>query len=449
MKQLMLAAMQSSSGKTTLTCGLLAALKERGLAVQGFKCGPDYIDPMFHSRVLGVPSRNLDLFLQGEGGVRRTVARCAARAELAVLEGAMGFYDGLAGTTEASAWAVAHTLDTPVVLILRPKGQSITLAAQVQGMMQFRRPSHIAALVLNDCTKGLHDHLKPILEAETGLPVLGYLPPMPQAQIPGRHLGLLTADEVTDFAARYGAIAARLAETVDLDALLDLAAEVPALPEPPQPAPVRCKIAVARDEMACFYYEDTLDALREAGAEPVFFSPERDSALPGGVSGLYIGGGYPELHAGAFSANAGMIGSLRGALAAGMPAVIEGGGVLLMQQLLEDAEGERWPMAGVCPGNGFRTGRLQRFGYLHLSAEEDSLLLRAGEALPAHEFHYWDTTENGSAFLAQKPRSARHWRGGFAGPALYMSFPQLHFGGELPLARRFAQAAEHWKRDHL
>ena len=201
MKRLMLTAMHSGAGKTVVTCALLNALKRRGSQVQAFKCGPDYIDPMFHTRVLGIPSRNLDLFLQGAEGVQATLAR--TKADVAVLEGAMGFYDGVAGTETASAWDIARRTKTPAVLVLRPKGTGITLAAQVRGMLKFRPDSQITALLLTDCKSGLASYLKPILERETGLPVLGYLPPMKEASLESRHLGLLTAAEIDDFGARF------------------------------------------------------------------------------------------------------------------------------------------------------------------------------------------------------------------------------------------------------
>ena len=197
MKALMIGAMQSGAGKTVMSCALMAALKRRGLHVLAFKSGPDYIDPMFHSRVLGVESRNLDLFLQGEAGVRRSFASC--QGDVALAEGAMGYYDGLNGGTEASAWELAGTLDLPTVLVLRPKGSGITLAAQVCGMRTFRPESRIAGLLLCDCSGRRAESLKMILERECGLPVLGYLPPMEEARLESRHLGLLTADEIEDF----------------------------------------------------------------------------------------------------------------------------------------------------------------------------------------------------------------------------------------------------------
>lgn len=426
----MLAAMGSGSGKTVVTCGLLAALKARGMSVQSFKCGPDYIDPMFHRQMLGAPSRNLDLFLQGEAGVRRTLSR--QTAELALVEGAMGFYDGVKGTDRASAWAAAETADIPAVLVLAPKGASLTLAAQIRGLQTFRAPSHIAGLLLNNCKPSLYAHLKPILERETGLPVAGYLPPMEEAVLDSRHLGLLTAGEVENLAARFAAVARQMERTVEIGALLALAGEVREREESLSASAPRCKIAVARDEAFCFCYADNLDLLRESGAEPAFFSPLRDPALPPDADGLYLPGGYPELYACQLSENQPLREAIRRAVTAGLPTVAECGGFLYLQRTLEDEQGTSWPLAGVLPGDGYKTGRLQRFGYKNLTAEEDSLLFRAGESVPVHEFHYWDCTEPGAVLTE----------------TMYAAFPHLHFGGALPLAERFVERAAQWREDH-
>ena len=437
MKRLMLTAMHSGAGKTVVTWALLNALKRRGLEVQAFKCGPDYIDPMFHTRVLGVPSRNLDLFLQGSDGVQAALRR--TQADVAVLEGAMGFYDGVAGTEAASAWEIARRTKTPAVLILRPKGAGITLAAQVRGMLDFRPDSQIVALLLTDCKSSLAAYLKPILERETGLPVLGYLPPMEQAALGSRHLGLLTAAEIAHFTRRFDALSDQLERTADLDALLKLAAEGHSPGQTERISKPCCRIGVARDQAFCFCYEDNLDLLRTAGAEPVFFSPLQDAALPYGVDGLYLPGGYPELYAKQLAENQEMCRSIREAVRSGLPTVAECGGFLYLQQQLEGEDGQNYPMCGVLPGKGVRTGRLQRFGYQRLTAETDSMLLRQGEGVPAHEFHYWDSTENGTDLLSQKP-DGRQWRCGYAGENFYAAFPHLHFGGALPLAQRFVSA---------
>ena len=446
MKRILIAAMHSGSGKTVLSCGLMRAFQKRGLQVAAFKCGPDYIDPMFHSRVLGVPSRNLDLYLQGEAGVQRTLRRSSG--DLAILEGAMGFYDGIGGTADASAWQTANVTGTPVILALRPQGSSLTLAAQIQGLMAFRQPSQIIGLMLIDCKPSLFSHLRPILERETGLPVLGFLPRMDAAVLPDRHLGLFTAGEIADLNARFDAIADELESQADLDRLLSLAAESVDITHDQQsiPAP-RCRIAVAMDEAFSFYYEDNLDALREAGAELCPFSPIHDAALPE-ADGLYLGGGYPELHGKALSENLSMRRSIRAAAEQGMPIVAECGGFLYLQDRLRDEAGRSLPMVGLLPGEGYPTGHLQRFGYLTLTASKDSLLLQAGESVPAHEFHYWDSTFCGSDLLAEK-RNGRPWRCGITTDTLYAAFPHLHWGGELPMARRFADAAARFKERRL
>ena len=436
MKKLLLSSMHSGAGKTVAVCALLAALKNRGMDVRAFKCGPDYIDPMFHTRVLGVPSRNLDLFLQGEDGVRHTLSSC--EGALAVLEGAMGYYDGVNGTTEASAWDVARTTHTPTVLVLRPQGAGISLAAQVTGMQRFRPESGIAGLLLTDCREQLAQYLTPILQRETGLPVLGFLPPMEEAKLESRHLGLRTPDEIAALSERFGVLAAQMERTVDLDRLLALAAEDDSLPEPARRTASVCRIAVARDEAFCFYYEENLDRLRDAGAELVFFSPLRDAALPAPADGLYLGGGYPELYAAALAENASMRASIRAAVTGGLPTVAECGGFLYLQRTLADAQGRPHEMCGVLDGAGVRTEHLRRFGYSRLQPETDSMLFRAGEQIPVHEFHYWDCTCNGTDLLTVKP-DGRSWRCGFASARLYAAFPHLHFGGALPLAERFVR----------
>lgn len=439
MKRIMLSAMHSGAGKTVAVCALLSALKRRGMDVRAFKCGPDYIDPLFHARVLGVPSRNLDLFLQGENGVRRSLKQSSG--DIAVLEGAMGYYDGIAATAAASAWDVAAKTSTPVILVLRPKGVGLSLAAQVRGMLQFRQPSQIVGLLLTDCKPHLAEYLTPMLARETGLPVLGFLPPMAEAVFASRHLGLQTPDEIEALSDRFETIAAQLERTVVLDRLLSLAADSQAAPAEIHPAAAGCRIAVARDEAFCFAYADSLDALRNAGAELVFFSPLRDKILPPEIDGLYLCGGYPELYAALLSQNETMRASVRSAVQSGLPTIAECGGFLYLLSSLEDAEGTAHPMCGVLPGAGVRTGRLQRFGYAWLETDADSMLFRAGERVPVHEFHYWDSTENGSDLRAVKPDGTQ-WRCAFAAPRLYAGFPHLPLGGETPLAERFVRMCQ-------
>ena len=449
MIQFLLAAPRSGSGKTTMTCALLMALKRRGCAPCAFKSGPDYIDPMFHRAVLGVESRNLDLFFSAPETVRTLYARGAAGHGAAVCEGAMGFYDGLGGVSDrASAWHLADTLGLPVLLVVEPKGQSLTLAAELNGLVNFRTPSHIAGILLNNCTARMHALLAPMLEKETGLPVLGFLPKLPEAVIGSRHLGLYTAAEVENLQQKLALLADAAEEHIDWPRLLALCEkEPPALPARAETPPARVRIAVAQDEAFCFTYAETLEAFRDAGAEVVFFSPLRDTALPENIGGLYLPGGYPELHARELSGNASLLREIKQKIESGLPTAAECGGFLYLGQSLTDAEGQSWPMAGVLPGEAKDAGRLVRFGYAALSADSDSMLFRAGESFPIHEFHHWDSTANGVALAAKKPVGGAAWRCGFINEHFYAGFPHLYWAGT-PLPQRFAAAAENYRRDH-
>ena len=449
MIQFLLAAPRSGSGKTTMTCALLMALKRRGCAPCAFKSGPDYIDPMFHRAVLGVESRSLDLFFSAPETVRTLYAKGAAGHGAAVCEGAMGFYDGLGGVSDrASAWHLADTLDLPVLLVVEPKGQSLTLAAELKGLDSFRTPSHIAGILLNNCTARMHALLAPMLEKETGLPVLGFLPKLPAAVIGSRHLGLYTAAEVENLQQKLALLADAAEEHIDWPRLLALCEkEPPALPARAETPPARVRIAVAQDEAFCFTYAETLEAFRDAGAEVVFFSPLRDTALPENIGGLYLPGGYPELHARELSENTSLLREIKRKIESGLPTAAECGGFLYLGQSLTDAEGQSWPMVGVLPGEAKDAGRLVRFGYATLSADSDSMLFRAGESFPIHEFHHWDSTANGVALAAKKPVGGAEWRCGFVNEHFYAGFPHLYWAGT-PLPQRFAAAAENYRRDH-
>ena len=449
MIQFLLAAPRSGSGKTTMTCALLMALKRRGCAPCAFKSGPDYIDPMFHRAVLGVESRNLDLFFSEPETVRTLYAKGAAGHGAAVCEGAMGFYDGLGGVSDrASAWHLADTLGLPVLLVAEPKGQSLTLAAELKGLDSFRTPSHIAGILLNNCTARMHALLAPMLEEETGLPVLGFLPKLPEAVIGSRHLGLYTAAEVENLQQKLALLADAAEEHIDWPRLLALCEkEPPALPARAETPPARVRIAVAQDEAFCFTYAETLEAFRDAGAEVVFFSPLRDTALPENIGGLYLPGGYPELHARELSENTSLLREIKRKIESGLPTAAECGGFLYLGQSLTDAEGQSWPMVGVLPGEAKDAGRLVRFGYAELSADSDSMLFRAGESFPIHEFHHWDSTANGAALAAKKPVGGAEWRCGSVNEHFYAGFPHLYWAGT-PLPQRFAAAAENYRRDH-
>ena len=445
MIRLMLAAPRSGSGKTVVTCALLRAMQRWGLNPCAFKCGPDYIDPTFHRAVLGVESRNLDLFLSDEACVRALFARGCQGCGAAVIEGVMGYYDGLGGTSDrASAWYVADTLGAATVLVLPARGASLSLAAELRGFLSFRAGSHIVGVLLNECSAALYNTLAPALERESGVPVLGCLPPMEEARFESRHLGLYDASEIDGLSARLDALADAL--NVDWERLTVLCdAPMPAASET-VPSGGTIPVAVARDEAFRFVYPETLDTLGRQGAAIVPFSPLHDAALPEGICALYLPGGYPELYAKALSGNTSMRASVKSAVQGGLPTVAECGGFLYLGDSLRDAAGAEYPMAGVLPGRAADAGKSVRFGYETLCADGDSLLFRAGERVNAHEFHHWDSSENGNALRAEK--NGRVWRCGFVSPTLYAAFPHLYFAGYPALAARLAAAAGRYGETH-
>ena len=446
MTELLLTAPSSGSGKTSAMCALLTLFQRKGMRPCAFKCGPDYIDPMFHRSVLDVDSCNLDLFLTDEETVRKNYEYYSAYCDAAIIEGVMGHYDGLGGSTPtAGSWHLADTLDVPSLLVVRPGKNSLTLAAELKGILDFRENSHIAGILLNDCVPADVTRLADILERETGIPVVGCLPHVEGAELSSRHLGLVTADEVQDLQHRVSLLTDALEENLDWDKLLSLCGNRPAKVRTEMDTHVaKTVIAFACDKAFSFYYRDALDALWKAGADLYLVSPLHDHALPDAADGLYLPGGYPELYARELSENESMRESVQRAVQGGMPTVAECGGFLYLGQSLEGADGKVYPMAGALPGKGYRTNHPVRFGYATLTAEGDSLLLKKGDTLPVHSFHYWDSTEPGNALSAEKPVTGRSWKTGFASPSLYAAFEHFDFSGKPELVRRFLRAAEEY-----
>ena len=451
MLKIMFAAMSSDSGKTSVTCGMLSLLAEMGLDPCAFKCGPDYIDPMFHRSVLGVSSHNIDLYMSDKDYVRKMFRRYSSGHGACVMEGVMGYYDGLSGTSlQASACDVAETLDLPVVLVVRPKGTALTLAALIKGMAEFRKPTHIKGVILNDCSRMVYTAFAKSYEKETGIPVLGYIPHVEGAEFKSRHLGLYTAGEIEDITSRIAKIRDAIKEGVDLDLLMKVcsAEDIPAADIAEVSDEGRPVIAVANDEAFNFIYDETLDALRDSGADIRFFSPVNDAAIPDDAAGLYIPGGYPELYAEKLEANETMRKSVAYAVKSGMPIVAECGGFLYLGKRLAGRDGVFHDMAGVLPGSAENGGKLVRFGYAELKSNKDSMLLKKGESIPVHEFHYWDSTENGHDLSASKTLSGRTWECGFAGDTMYAGFPHLYMAGHPEMAERFVEACRSYKKQY-
>lgn len=450
--RILLAAPSSGSGKTTVACGILQALDDSPNKPMAFKCGPDYIDPMFHSEAMGLPSRNLDSFLLPEGTLRYLFGENMGKFlenqpnGLAVIEGVMGFYDGLSGkTTEASTYDIGRITETPVILIVDGRGISLSLAAMIDGFMKFRTDSNICGIILNRIRPGMYPLLKEIVEEQTSLPVFGYMPEMPELTFNSRHLGLITAREVEDIQGKLRKLGEQAKETIDLKGILQLAEsarplEYEAIPINPI---ANVRIGIARDEAFCFYYQDSLDLLEKLGAILVPFSPLHDRALPE-CDGLYIGGGYPENHLHLLTGNCSMKDSIRRKTEDGLPCVAECGGFMYLLSEFQDSGGTIHKMAGVLEGCSAMTGGLSRFGYVTLTAEENNLLCRRGEQINGHEFHYSDSDQSGSSFQGVKP-SGKAWTCIHGKKTIFAGYPHLHLWGNPSFGEAFVRACQDYK----
>lgn len=420
MKQLMIAGMRSGSGKTLFTMGLSRLLLRRKVRLQVYKTGPDYIDPMFHTAVTGKPCVNLDPYFLEESSdgslrpLRDLFYLHAEDADFLLVEAAMGLCDGITGQEErGSALRAALALKIPV-LFLAESGKLPEAAAYLGKL-----PKGVVRGVVINRSEGTS------LKALAGIPVIGCVPELPGNPLKSRHLGLTVPSDPEEIREIADRAADLILSGVNVRALQKIAEGTE-----------HFRIAAARDEAFSFWYEDNLRLLRENGAEVVFFSPLRDHSLPAGVSGLWLPGGYPELCAEILSLNEPLREDIRDAVKNGLPTVAECGGFMYLCEELEDAGGRSFPMCGVLPGRAFRTPHLGRFGYIELTAKRDTLLLRRGEKMRSHEFHYWDMEFPGDAVRAEKASGAGAWDCVFGTDTLFAGYPHVY----LPA---FPRAAEH------
>lgn len=441
----LIGAAASGSGKTLITCGILQALKNRGMRTASFKCGPDYIDPMFHSRVIGTKSRNLDTFFADEDTVRYLLARNASDCEISVIEGVMGYYDGLAGiSTEASAYDVAAKTGTPAVLIVNCKGMSVSAVPFIKGFLEYKRDSMIRGVILNQVSPMMYPRMKEMIETQLPIKVYGYVPAVKNCVLESRHLGLVMPEEIRNLQEKLQEFAGIIEKYVDVDGLLQMAQTAESYGSVREPEVYQAKrpvrIAVARDEAFCFFYEDNLELLRRMGAELVDFSPIHDEKLPEQIQGLILNGGYPELYGEQLSANYSMRESIRRALAAGLPHTAECGGFMYLHENMEDMDGKPWPMVGSVAGKAYRTPKLTRFGYITL--EKGQCFGMDAGSIPAHEFHYFDSENCGEEFTAKKPLSKRSWKCIHSDERRMVGFPHLYYYGNIRMPEAFLKACE-------
>ena len=375
--RVMIAAPKSGSGKTTITCAILQTLKDMGKQVVSYKCGPDYIDPMFHQRVIGIPSKNLDTFFTGENDTRKLLLKNRTGEEIAVIEGVMGLYDGLGGVREeGSSYHLAKVTKTPIILVVDAKGMGRSVIPLIAGFLAYDTEHLIRGVILNRMSKSYYEIIKPLIEAELQIRVLGYLAERQQLQIQSRHLGLHLPGEIKEIQRQLEVAAEELQKSVSIETIIQIAAsaetiEIEKITETTEKITsteliTKPLIAVARDEAFCFYYEDNLLLLKEYGADIAYFSPLHDKELPEGSSGLLLGGGYPELYAKELEENTAMRKEIKAAVESGMPVVAECGGFLYLHTAIRDRDGHPYQMAGVLPAACQDTKKLVRFGYIEL-----------------------------------------------------------------------------------
>ena len=442
--RILLAATSSGSGKTLLTCGILQTLVNRGMKVSSFKCGPDYIDPMFHTTVIGTHSRNLDTYFTDEKTTRYLLARNSQGMDIAVMEGVMGFYDGVGVTTTASSYDLARVTGTPVILLVNGKGMSLTMISMIQGMINFREDANIQGVILNQVSQSTYGSLKELIERECGVDVLGYVPNVQDYTLESRHLGLVTPEEIVDLREKLESLASILETCIDIEGLIDIAEQAPHFrykrPELPK-LDTTVRVGVARDSAFCFYYEDNLELMEEMGAELVEFSPMHDAHLPDNIDALYLGGGYPELYTHELSANESMKKDIREKLEGGMSCMAECGGFMYLQEEMEDMKGFTVPMVGFLPGHSYHTDRATRFGYVELIPKEGEVPWENHTTTKGHEFHYFDSTECGDTFIAKKPTLKKQWTCIQTKKNTMAGFPHLYYYSNPSAAFEFLQRA--------
>lgn len=443
MSRFLIAGTNSGSGKTTLTLGILRAFGARGLTVAPFKCGPDYIDPLFHRQAAKRASVNLDGFLAGAEGVRSSFARHAAGADAAVVEGVMGLFDGNApAALEGSSAEIAALLELPVILVVNARGMAGSIAPLVRGFAGWHPAVRIAGVIANNVGSARHTELLRGSLAAAGLPpLLGGVPRDERLILPERHLGLATG---TLEASWLDLLGDTVGGAVDLDRLLELTREP--LPESgpcrrePLPEP-ELRLGVACDEAFNFHYRENFDLLRQLGVEPVGFSPLRQPELPGDLDGLWFGGGFPELYAQELAANAAMLDSIRSFAASGRPVYGECGGYLYLLEALTGFDGVRHPLLGLLPGEAVMRDRLASLGYREVETVSDTVFGPAGTRLRGHEFHYsaLAAEPGGKPLFAAKDLRGNVRPAGSARGNVCGSYIHLYFGSNPAAAAAFAE----------
>jgi len=451
--RVLIAAPASGSGKTTVTCALIQAFCCRGYQVASFKCGPDYIDSLFHQRIFGVKTGNLDTYFTEEETVRYLFSEIAKEADLSIIEGAMGFYDGLAGKSDiASSYEVAKVTDSPVILVVDAGKTSLSILPVIKGFLEWKADSHIKGIILNQISPSIYPDLKQMIEQRFPVKVCGFLPKN-SSSFDSRHLGLILPQEISDFKEQIQKLGDLARQYLDLDAIFAIASKAePCWGKMPkvvqklaEKQPGKVHIAIAMDKAFQFYYQENFMLLKLLGAELFPFSPLSDQGILKEADGILLGGGYPELYAEELEANKAMRRNIFDLWKKGIPFLAECGGFLYLQKELEDQEGRSHLMTGIFPAKAFPTKRLRRFGYVELELLKNGVLGEKGEKIKGHEFHYWDCEENGQDMLAHKPLRERTYSCMVHKEHAAVGFPHLYYYSNPELLSHYLFKCRQWR----
>jgi cobyrinic acid a,c-diamide synthase len=458
MPGIIIAGTRSGCGKTTITCGILAALVNRGLKVQPFKVGPDFIDPMFHTYITGRQSRNLDSWLLDENVLAGLFQHNTTGADISIIEGVMGLYDGFGGESIIGSTAhVAKIIHSPVILVIDGDGMSLSIAALIKGYREFDPEIPLCGVIINNINSESHYQLlREIITLHLKIPVLGYLPKRIDYALGSRHLGLIPSEELPDLQEKIKNLASAVEKTIDLDLLIQIAGKLKTIPPlvnfdslntitgiPDSKSPIR--IAVARDKAFNFYYADNLDLLSDLGAEIVFFSPLEDSQFPNDISGLYIGGGFPEVWAEKLERNQSMRRAIHKKITEGLPTYAECGGLMYLSESITQTDGKVFQMVGIIPGKSEMTHSLQRFGYIEIQIQTECVIAKKGASIKGHEFHFSKTEVNDTVprcYKVCKTKSGREmsvWNCGFKVHNMLAGYAHLHFWSNLAFVKEFVR----------
>lgn len=453
--RVMIAGTNSGCGKTTITIGLLAALKQRNIKTASYKCGPDYIDPMFHRTVFDIPTQNLDLFFTSEKQLKYLFSK-GFDSQFALIEGVMGFYDGMAmDSTCASSYHLARATDTPVILVVNAKGMALSVVSLIKGFLEYKNDNTIKGVILNNVSIMTGKSLKKIIEDELGIRVFGTVPNMKDFVLESRHLGLVTPYELQNIRADIFKLGETIEQYVDIDSIIELGnLSGPIDDRIPNEWKSYDKyygrfsdinVGIAFDKAFCFYYRDNIDLLKRLGCNIQYFSPLNDKKLPKNLDIMLIGGGYPELYAKELSGNNSMKDSIKSAVKNGIYVLAECGGFMYLLDNMEGYDSKTYPMTGILKGNSFNCHKLVRFGYMNITKNKENIFLKDDSVIKGHEFHYWDSDNNGNGFTAVKPSGKMKHEICHISDKIVAGYPHLYYYSNIDFVVNFLESCLSYK----